>query len=115
MDQEDTASADTLNEDSGDGALPVSRRELLGLGAGAVLGVAGAASSGVAGADPQGGLGTTTDPVEAAYLDALRGPIVETNNNEITQLVDHRVEETGASISPSAETLVFRYDPNVTL
>ena len=105
-------------DDGGDeepGGLPVSRRDLLGAGVGLALGgVASAAGPAVVSADPQGGLGTTNNPVQAAYLEELRGPIVE-QGTAITQLVDHRVAEQGASISPSDETLVFRYDPNTTV
>jgi len=102
-------------EGGGERGVSIGRRELLGAGIGAVLGVgAGVAGPGVVAADPQGGLGTSANPLQAAYLDELRGPITEFDT-PITQLVDHRVEEESASISPADETLVFRYDPNTTV
>jgi len=101
-------------QDSPERGLPVSRRDLLGAGVGVALGAGAALGPDIVAADPQGGVGTATNPVQAAYLEELRGPIVD-EGNTITQLVDHRVAEEGASISPSAETLVFRYDPNTTV
>jgi len=94
---------------------PISRRALLAAGAGGLVGAAGASTLAAGSeADPQGGLGTSSDPLQAAYLDELRGPITEFST-PITQLVDHRVAEDSANISPADETLVFRYDPNSTV
>lgn len=109
------ATAGTDGDGDGGGGVSISRRELLGAGIGAALGVgASVAGPSVVTADPQGGLGTNTNPLQAAYLEELRGPITEFDT-PITQLVDHRVAEDGASISPANETLVFRYDPNTTV
>ena len=94
---------------------PVTRRALLAAGLGGVVG--SAAVTGVAqtsGADPQGGIGTASDPVEAAYLAELRGPISD-QGSPITSLVSMRAAEDSASISPGSNTLVFRYDPTTTV
>jgi len=102
-------------DDSTDEEPTLSRRDALAAIAGAAVGSAGAAavaqSSQAAG---QGSVGTGANPLAAAYLAELRGPIVD-EGTVITQLVDTRVAEDGASISPDPETLVFRYDPSTTV
>ena len=93
----------------------VTRRALLAAGLGGLVG--SAAVTGVAqpsGAAPQGGIGTASDPVEAAYLAELRGPISD-QGSPITSLVEMRAAEDSASISPGNNTLVFRYDPTTTV
>ena len=88
---------------------------MLAAGLGGLVG--SAAVTGVAqtsGADPQGGIGTASDPVEAAYLAELRGPISD-QGSPITSLVEMRAAEDSASISPGNNTLVFRYDPTTTV
>lgn len=92
-----------------------TRRALLAALAGG--GVGAAAAAGIAQqstATPQGQVGSAANPLAAAYIAELRGPIVD-QGDVITQLVDTRVAEQGASISPDANTLVFRYDPNSTV
>ena len=74
------------------------------------LGVVGL--SGGSSAQGQGQLGEVGDPIPAAYLDQLRGPISDTGG-PIEQLVDIRVEEEEADIEPDEDTLVIRYDPDV--
>jgi hypothetical protein len=109
-----------MSDDSESGpesAVPsgISRRDALAAIAGVAVGGAGAAAVAQTGAaDPEGQVGSSGNPLAAAYLAELRGPIVD-QGDVITQLVDHRVAEDGASISPDPNTLVFRYDPNATV
>jgi hypothetical protein len=106
---------DHTSEDSTDDQPTLSRRDALAAIAGIAVGGAGAAAvaqdSDAAG---QGSVGTSAYPLAAAYLAELRGPIVD-QGDVITQLVDTRVAEDGASISPDPNTLVFRYDANATV
>lgn len=101
-------------EDSTANSIPVTRRGALAALAGLGLGLGAKEGAETATADSVGRLGTSADPLSAAYLDGLRGPIVD-RGDEITQLVDSRIEEKGANISVQPNTLVFRYDPNTTV
>lgn len=106
---------DHTPDDSTDDEPTISRRDALAAIAGAAVGGAGAAAVAQTGdAAGQGSVGTGANPLAAAYLAELRGPIVD-QGDVITQLVDTRIAADGASISPDPETLVFRYDPNSTV
>lgn len=87
----------------------------LGLfGTGAALAGGSALALADVGSAQQGGLFTSADP-GSAYLSSIQGPVADRGSPSgapITQLVNVRVEEQGASISPSDATLVIRYDPN---
>jgi len=103
------------NPDETDSEPAISRRDALAALAGAAVGGAGAATVAQTGAaDAEGQLGTSTNPVGAAYLQEIRGPIVD-QGSAITELTDIRVAEDGASISPDPDTLIVRYDPNSTV
>jgi hypothetical protein len=97
-------------DDSTDDEPTISRRDALAAIAGAAVGSAGAATVAQSGRAASQGLVV----VSTARLVELRGPIVD-QGDTITQLVDSRAAEDGASISPDPETLVFRYDPNTTV
>jgi len=109
-DHETETDAETDSE-----TMTATRRALLAAGAGGLVGsVAAGGLAQQADADAQGGLGTPTDPVAAAYLTALRGPISD-QGGDITSLVNMRAAEDSATISVDPNTLVFRYDPTTTL
>jgi len=111
----ETDSDTDTDTDTDTAGSPVTRRALLAAGLGGLVG--SAAVTGVAqtsGADPQGGIGTPSNPIEAAYLTELRGPISDLGS-PITSLVEMRAAEDSASVSPDQNTLVFRYDPTTTV
>jgi len=92
-----------------------SRRDVLAAFGLLGLGAAGAGATVDQLQDPAqaaavGQLGTSGDPLTAAYLQELRGPIVDVGA-PITDLVNIRIEPSGANISVSQDTLVVRYQP----
>jgi hypothetical protein len=104
-----------MTDDSTDDEPTISRRDALAAIAGVAIGGAGAATVAQSGAATgQGSVGTSANPLAAAYLAELRGPIVD-QGDVITQLVDIVLAEQGASINPDPNTLVVRYDPNSTV
>ena len=94
-----------------------TRREWLealgwtGIGA-ALAGGSAIGLTSVGGASSQGQLGSDGQPLSAAYLSELRGPIIDdvVNDESIQMLVNMRVAEEGANIDPGNDTLVIRYE-----
>lgn len=105
---EAVASGDLPPDEVGETA-GVTRRALLAAGAGAAVGGVGMATAGAASAEPSGALGAPGEPLEAAYIQQLDGPIVAVGG-EVSELVNVIVAEEEESVDPDDDTLVVRID-----
>ena len=86
-----------------------TRRGALVAAGGALGGAAVAAVADTDASDPAGGL--DTDEIHAA---AVTGPIVD-QGETIERLLNHQIATVDESVDPPGGTLVFRYDPEVTV
>ena len=99
----------TDTDTTNDTEVSLTRRAAL-VAVGGLVGAAGAAAvADIDASDPAGGL--DTDEIHAA---SVTGPIVD-QGETIERLVNHQIATVDESVDPPGGTLVFRYDPEVTV